>query len=340
MKMNRTFLGALVIGVALPAYAETTLYGIGGITITDQETEDATGVVTNPGLQVNSGARSSSRFGIRGSHEISGELKSIFKLEGGVGIDDGSFSGFTRNAWVGLSGSYGSITAGLQWTPYDDAYFEIDAQQFAAWSAQYMVINNTKNLGGIGSHGDTFSRENSLVYNSPKVGGFTLGLMYAPGEDATTASESSRYSGFRLAYENGPLNVQLSGESQRPQGVSVTKTDALLIGGSFNAGFAKFYAGYQAAEGAAGEDEGYSLGVSAPVRENVDLTVAFASDETTMATGDVNSGVVEGFSLDVRYGLAPHLDLFVLAADLTGQVKGELGESSYREYGVAMRYKF
>ena len=338
--MKRMIVGTLMMGAALPAFAETTLYGIGGITISDQETEDANGVVTNPGLQVNSGARSSSRFGVRGSHEIRGELKSIFKLEGGLGVDNGSFSGFTRNAWVGLSGGYGAITAGLQWTPYDDAYFEIDAQQYAGWSAHYMVMNNTKSLGGIGSHGDTFSRENSLVYNSPNLAGFTLGLMYAPGEDATTASESSRYSGFRLAYVNGPVHVELSGESQRPQGASVTNTDAYLVGGSFDAGFAKIYAGYLAAEGATGEDEGYSVGVTAPVYQDVDLTVGYASDETTKATGDVNNGVVEGFSVDVRYGLAPHLDLFVLAANVTGQVDGEPGESSYREYGVAMRYKF
>jgi predicted porin len=340
--MKIIIMSALVLGVALPVHAETktTLYGIAGITVSSQETEDANGVVTNPGLQVNSGARSSSRFGVKGSYDIRGELKAIYKLEGGVGIDAGSFSGFNRNSWVGLSGRYGAITAGLQWTPYDDAYYAIDAQQYAGWSAQYMVMNNTKGLGGIGSHGDTFSRKNSLVYNSPKIRGFKLGLMYAPGEDATKASESSRYSGAHLAYENGPLNLELSSESQRPQGASVTNTDALLVGGSYNAGFAKFYGGYQTAEGATGKDEGFSVGFSVPVRQNVDLTVGFAKDKTTNATGGVNNGVVKGLSADVRYGLASNLDLFALAASATGQVDGQSGKSSYREYGVGIRYKF
>ncbi len=338
--MKRRILTVLMCGVVLPTYAETTLYGIVGVTVSSQDTEDASGQSNNPGLQVNSGANSSSRFGVRGTHEISSTLDGIFKLEGGVGVDTGSFSGFTRNAWVGLRGNYGSVTAGLQWTPYDDAYDAIDTQEFAAWSAQYMVINNTKGLGGIGSHGDTFSRENSLVYNSPNWGGLTLGVMYAPGEDATTASESSRYSGVRLAYINGPVHVELSGESQRPQGASVTNTDALLVGGSYDAGLAKFFLGYQAADGGAGEDQGYSLGFSAPITSATKVRVGYASDETTNATGDVNNGVVDGFSVDVVHSLAPNLDVFVLAASLTGTVDGESSDSSYREYGAALRYKF
>lgn len=231
--MKKIIFSLALIGTALPALAEPTVYGRAGIVITSQDNENVAGESTNPGIQVNSGGLSSSRFGVKGEEEISDTLKVVYKFEGGLGVDSGSFSGFTRVAWVGLDGGFGAVKAGLQWTPYDDAYFYIDAQEYASWSGQYMVINNTKGLGGIGSHGDTFNRSNSLTYSSPSWGGFTVGAMYAPGEDGTSASESSNYMGLRLAYDKGPVSVQFSAESQRPMGASVTNTDAFLLGGIF-----------------------------------------------------------------------------------------------------------
>ena len=338
--MKKRILGVVLSSIALPINAEPTLYGIAGVVITSQDTENAAGESINPGIQVNSGAISSSRIGVKGEQKLTENLEAIYKFEGGVGVDTGSFSGFTRVAWVGLRGGYGAVTAGLQWTPYDDAYFNIDAQEFASWSAQYMVINNTKGLGGIGSHGDTFNRSNALVYNSPSRSGFTIGAMYAPGEDGESASESSRYTGIRIGYSNGPVSVELSGESQRPAGVSVTNTDAWLLGGSFDAGPFKAYVGYQAADGSAGEDKGYSLGVAVPIAAATKLRVGYANDKTTKATGDVNNGTVQGFSVDIVRTIAPELDVMVLAANVTGKLAGESRKASYREFGVGLRYKF
>ena len=55
-----------------------------------------------------------SRWGLRGSEDLGGGLSAVFALESGFGPDAGTFNqggrGFGRQAWVGLSGGWGSVS--------------------------------------------------------------------------------------------------------------------------------------------------------------------------------------------------------------------------------------
>lgn len=71
-----------------------------------------------PSTKVSSGIATTSHIGVRGSEQISEKLNAVFGLEAGVMLDTGKQEDedrlFNRQAYVGLSGDFGSVTLGRQ----------------------------------------------------------------------------------------------------------------------------------------------------------------------------------------------------------------------------------
>src|ERR1700761_8451239 len=59
------------------------------------------------------------RFGLRGTEDLGGGLKTVFTLEQGFNLNDGSQGNasrmFSRQAFVGLSSQFGTVTLGRQY---------------------------------------------------------------------------------------------------------------------------------------------------------------------------------------------------------------------------------
>lgn len=196
---------AVAVAAALPTFAQAqssvTLYGIIDASVeysnSDANSLSSTGgLVTSPEslIRVNSGLQSGSRFGVRGVESLGGGLRAIFTLEHGFGIDTGNTAGglfnngngqfWNRQAFVGLEGGWGSLTAGRQYTPLFWALFPAD---FAA----YGFYNNWAGLTGTGFSPVTpqgaVRIDNSLAYKSPTIGGLTVYAMYGFGEQVTNS---------------------------------------------------------------------------------------------------------------------------------------------------------
>ena len=110
--------------------SNVTLYGIA----------DAAVEVSNAGkgtlTRVISGGLMGSRWGLRGSEDLGGGLKAVFRLEGGFNIDDGNLGQggrlFGREATVGLSSAtLGTVTLGRNPTPYYLSTVVLDAFGYA-----------------------------------------------------------------------------------------------------------------------------------------------------------------------------------------------------------------
>lgn len=71
-----------------------------------------------PSAKVSSGVATTSHVGVRGTEPISENLNAVFGLEAGVMLDTGEQEDqdrlFNRQAYVGLSGTFGSVTLGRQ----------------------------------------------------------------------------------------------------------------------------------------------------------------------------------------------------------------------------------
>jgi len=202
----------------------------------------------------------SSRLGFRGVEDLGGGLKAGFWLEGGLGADTGGFGSPTatwnRRATASLMGDFGEIRLGRDYTPTFWNHTQFDpfgtngvgnANNLigtGAVTGAAAATNTTRVLGvpGAASGGDprtgTFVRaDNSIGYHLPALGGLYGQVMVAAGEGQI----GNKYTGARLGYSAGPVNVA----------AAFGKTDlvkdslkAFNIAGSFNAGFATFIGMY------------------------------------------------------------------------------------------------
>ena len=78
-----------------------------------------------------SGVMQGSRFGLRGTEDLGGGLKAIFTLENGFDVNSGKLGQgglmFGRQAYVGLSSQYGTVTLGRQYDSVVDFVGPLEA---------------------------------------------------------------------------------------------------------------------------------------------------------------------------------------------------------------------
>ena len=123
-----------------------------------------------------------SRWGLRGSEDLGGGLSAVFALESGFGPDAGTFNqggrGFGRQAWVGLSGGWGSVSLGRNYTMLYWALFDAD-----------LLGPNAFGLSSLDSYIPNTRTDNSLAYRG-RFGAWSLGAAYSLGRDAVNAGPS------------------------------------------------------------------------------------------------------------------------------------------------------
>ncbi|RKP59294.1 porin [Pararobbsia silviterrae] len=196
--------GLAVTAVAAPAFAQNsvTLYGIADNGFMYQSSASTLG--SNSGgqskFQIASGLWTPSRWGLKGSEDLGGGLKTIFQLENGFSIDSGAASQggleFGRIAIVGLSSdTYGTVTAGRNYTPY--------LLLLAPYGPSKWLSMHPGDVDGLDF---TFHINNQLMYISPKIAGFTFGASYALGGVAGSLNQGSTWS-TALQYDNGPFGI-------------------------------------------------------------------------------------------------------------------------------------
>ena len=245
----------------------------------------------------------SSRLGFRGTEDLGGGLALGFWLESGVNTDDGSGTGaggsmaFNRRSTVSLSGPFGEVRLGRDYTPifWNDAVFD----PFAALGAGTNLIftaNTFNTAGGPGGFGGnpSYNRASNTVgyFLPPNLGGFHGQLLYGfheqtkydPGiatPNVANNSRTGRYVGGRFGYAAGPLDIAIAyGQSTTADQYFAGTTDAvktLNLGASYDFGPVKLFAEVSRSRSerdhavrpltAAGDRElsGYLLGLTVPV---------------------------------------------------------------------------
>ncbi|BAN26834.1 porin Gram-negative type [Caballeronia insecticola] len=197
---------ASAAAIATPAFAQSsvTLYGIVDDSIVYQSSQTNL-AKTNAGrsnVKMASGIWAGSRFGLKGAEDLGGGNKAIFQLESGFDINSGGqqFTNamFGRQAWVGLTNpAYGTLTLGRQYTSY---YTLLSPYSPTNWLTGYFGAH-PGDLDGM----DTIYRaNNSIVYTSPKLYGFTVSGSYSLAGVPDSVYQGSTWSAA-LQYQQGPI---------------------------------------------------------------------------------------------------------------------------------------
>src|SRR5450830_1744180 len=201
MKKLLTVLVLSSVAEMAAAQTNVTIYGV-----VDMGLDRQAGGVAGNVVKMSSGIGSGSRLGFKGTEDLGGGLSADFVLESGFNVDTGT-SGqggvmFGRQAWVGLSGAFGSVSAGRQLSSYHKGLRDV-ADPFCdgfAGQAMNIITGNSR-------------VDNSVIYGTPTVAGWSAEVTYGagevPGNDATTRSRKRVLSGA-LSYAPGPFAVVLA----------------------------------------------------------------------------------------------------------------------------------
>jgi predicted porin len=290
MKKSLVALAALAVAGAASAQSSVTLFGIVDAAVGYQSTD---GVGSASGL-VNSGYNSS-RLGFRGVEDLGGGLSASFWLEAGINNDNGSFgttntngtaasgSGgggltFNRRSTVSLSGGFGEIRIGRDYTPtfWNDTVFD----PFGTVGVGTNVLSSAAGARHTAQGVSTYVRSSNTVgYFLPSnLGGFYGQVQY--GFDEQTVGSAGQYKGLRFGYQAGPINVALAwGQTTATPTVDV---ETVNLGASYDLGVAKILGEWGRIEDTTDTD-GWLLGVSVPVGAG-EIRAAY-SRATTDAVG-------------------------------------------------------
>jgi predicted porin len=256
--MKKTLIAsALIIGFAGAAQAQMSIYGLLDVSYGKSIAADAAGLKAdfNSGGDNGSGeGNSTSRFGIKGSTDIGSGFKANFKLESNGITSDGDIPSptFARQAWLGISGSFGEVRLGRQ----DSVPFQVMA------GYDFNGASNGISSGGYSGTGSWLRgrQSRSLQYISPAMGGVTVQAGFVP--KGNVVGGKNTFSGA-VTYAAGPLSVSASFETARV----TDKTDFhgerfMSLAGSYDFGVAKVMLGF-----ADGGDtlKGVTTGFVAPV---------------------------------------------------------------------------
>jgi predicted porin len=273
------------------------MYGLIGMYI------DSTKLSSTPKstVQEGGGGMTTSFWGIRGREDLGGGYAAVFSLESffrpntgqlGRNTTDGLFS---RNAYAGLTGGFGTVKFGEQTNPtYLNQQFVNPFGSSVVFSPlivqSYTASFNNTEIG------DTVWR-NAVEYVSPNFGGLSAAVIY--GVSDTSGHQGHDNLGLHLTYIHGPMTAVFSAQRVRASVLApvVAPQNLYLLGGAYDFRVVKLYAAAQMTSNNNAEtgSHTYELGFTLPINPANDIRAEWARTNHTAPrdTGNVrNTGTI------------------------------------------------
>lgn len=217
--------------VSAPVFAQSqvTVYGTFDAGVRNQSNVDGNG--TSNLTMDSSGTYNSNRWGFKGSEDLGNGMKANFTLEGGFlsGTGNGLSTSalFTRKQIVGLSGNWGALDLGRNYTsifyttgaydPFHYKYTGIIPVAGLDGARRNNTITYTGNFSGVtfrANHavgevpGETGALANNEIGASFGTGPFSMGAAFGQDKDATNSLTSKQWT-IGGAYKMDPFEVMI-----------------------------------------------------------------------------------------------------------------------------------
>ena len=240
--MKKSLLALAALGTfagAAHAQSSVTLYGI----------IDAGFVYNNNSAgqkpySTSSGNVQGSRWGLRGTEDLGGGLKALFVLENGFNVFNGRLGQggdeFGRQAYVGLSSQFGTVTLGRQYDSVVDytGALEVGSQWGTFYSAHPGDLDNMNNSNRV---------NNGIKYTSANYSGITFGGLYSLGGVAGQFNRNQIWSGG-VGYAQGPLTLGAGYVNVKNPNFSFFGNNATSSATASNMTGSRVYSGYATAK--------------------------------------------------------------------------------------------
>jgi predicted porin len=351
MKKNLIALAVLAAAGAASAQSSVTLYGIADAYVGSlKDTINLNAPVSPSQTVVNTGGLSSSRWGMKGTEDLGNGLKANFQLEGQFSTDSGAQSGdlFGRKSTVGLSGNFGSVDVGRNYTALQSLRAATNniADTNLSMTGDVWAAGTTYADGKVSKSGDYALRvSNSVRFDSNVYNGFSGSVAYGFGENKATGKDSTDNLSLHVKYANGPLLVGYAHQTEKQATVASSKYN--LFGATYNFGVAKLVGAYQTVKraqsvGNGGEDKEYQVGVEAPF--GAFTFYAGYADSKNETTAGASVEERSGYTLAATYALSKRTTAYAgyksVEVDAVGTGAAQAKGNEISQLAIGVRHAF
>ena len=265
-----------------------------------------------------------SAIGLKGEEKLGGGMSAWFQCESSADIRGENQDGLcTRNSALGFKGGFGNAYIGKWDTPFKKAASVGDgagSEDTGLLGSAFVLFGSSTGTSTSSAAGATAGRniwkrrqQNSVNYDSPKFGGFSVHAAYSTGNSETGPLSTANAAAPRVMslagiYAAGPLKLAAAYEQHQDffGGGAVAKTDddAWVLSGAYKMGkvaFGGVYTEQTFDQGVAGDlkKKAYHLGVDWDLNGPHSVGAAWSS------TGDNKCGTTTCASIgNVVYNIA------------------------------------
>lgn len=330
MKRSILILAPLAIAATGNASAQTslTVYGLldAGVVF---ERGGAGGNVS----RLTSGVQSGSRLGFKVAEDLGGGLSARLALESGFGLDSGTLNPggtlFGRQAFVGLSGRWGDVLLGRQYTPHFLLLDEVDPFGTGLAGSSTNLMTTVPRMN------------NTLKYMTPDWSGLSSELAYSFGEVAGN-STANRQLGASVGYLRGPLVLKLA-HQRAEDSAGLDRSRSTLLAGKVDFGRVAASVGVGLNRGTGNTDNrDYMLGVTVPVGAGALMASITRKDDRSLANSDADQ-----WALGYTHSLSRRTNLYTSFARIyndpgAAYTVGNATEpgSGDKAFNIGIRHKF
>lgn len=331
---------AAVAGTA-QAQSSVTIYGVLDMALQNENNGGAAGSKT----ALDSGIQSGSRLGFKGTEDLGGGLKANFKLEMGVNADTGASSqgglAFGRQAYVGLSGDFGSVNFGRQYAPIFIAVDTIDPFDAGIISGQAGAGTSTSGI--LGLFNTPFRTNNTVNYTTNNLSGFTGSLAYSFGEVAGDTSKG-RQIGLSGTYAGGPLVV--TGAYHRANDATTSNATKIgFIGATYDFGVVKAATafGKTTTDDNSFDNKQWMIGATVPVSEVDAILGTYVRSKNNLA---VTAGNSDSFAVGFTHAMSKRTNIYTSFSRTSNDANANAGGLAAgngltdRMFNVGIRHMF
>ncbi|RFU47037.1 porin [Paraburkholderia sp. DHOC27] len=324
--MKKTLiLAAVATSFASAAYAQSsvTLYGIvdAGFTYVNNEA-GATSGTHHSAYSLTSGNVDGSRWGLRGVEDLGGGLAAIFTLENGFNVNNGQAASngrmFDRQAFVGITSPYGTLTLGRQYDSVVDYLGPLSAT--GTWGGTYFAhAGDNDNADG------SLRINNSVKFQSANYSGLSFSGLYGFSNQAGGFANDRAYS-VGAGYANGGLKIAAG--YLEAQGLDRSSSGAIQDG-ALNSG----YDGVTKKQRTWGAGASYAFGPAV-------VGALFTQSRFQFAMGN-GSVRYNNYEVNAHYNVTPALSLgaaYTYTQALARDVGADSGANHWNQFGLQTDY--
>ena len=215
--MKKTLVALAAISAVTAAMADVTIYGT--IEQTYKSASQSTdGVLDSKSTSIGEYQMGTSLIGFKGSEDMGSGMKASFLYEMGINAQTSATAPLNRQAYVGLSGGFGALRIGKQYSSSFNNLVSADpGGATGAPGALYLAVNVSNN----GSE-SPLRQDSAIQYDLPTIASglkITLTKVVAGHDTADGGSKVGDSQGYAFNYASGPFNVGYTSDSTKSQDI-------------------------------------------------------------------------------------------------------------------------